>query len=148
MTVFTFNSTILLVSVGARKAMSDAMVLENFGKGAIFATPIRLYRFNGTREIAFNIKLKLIENSRDITFTSNWKKPGISTKIIKERHVVLETRYKTNWRWPLNISVYKIKRTQATCVRLRKRLLVAFGAETSRTSRRVLVGKKRKLKLG
>jgi len=34
------------------------------------------------------------------------------------------------------------------CVRVRKMLLVAFGAETSCTSRRVLVGKKRKLKLG
>jgi hypothetical protein len=145
--VLSFNNTVLLVSMRARDIMSNAILSENFGKRAVFSTPVRFHIFNERGEITFNIKLELIKNSRYITFIGNWKSPSASTKVIKEGHVVFET-YRGAYRgWAPNICVNLFKRTETTCVNMGKALLVAFGTKTCQRSSGALSSGKGKLEL-
>jgi len=67
MSMFPFDSTILLVSVRARYSMLNAKLLEESVDTAIFTTPVGLDCFNFGIKEPFNIRFKSIENRNDIT---------------------------------------------------------------------------------
>lgn len=82
MTVFTFDNTILLMSVRARNMVRDAYFLKERIELLVFITPICLDRKNFTIKLAFNHSLKAMKAIKNFRFVFNKIDPHEFTEII------------------------------------------------------------------
>jgi hypothetical protein len=88
MSVFTFNTSLLLMCMRTRETMSNTNRLKICTKVTILTTLVRLNSYNFMIKETFNRDLKLKKGGHDIRFCLNRKNPCISTENINERNII------------------------------------------------------------
>ena len=92
-TVFALSNTVLLMCMWTRHVMRDPKLLKERIEVAILASPIRLYMNNFMLEKTLNMRLKLQENIKHITFTLKQIKPSKAIIGINETDIIVMTTH-------------------------------------------------------
>ena len=98
--MFAFNRAVLLVWMGTRDVMRDALFLKESIEFNIFSTPVRLNSENFPIKFAFNKSLKIEKRSIHIRFTFEKIYPCKLTIVINKAYIIIITSNRGGSRTP------------------------------------------------